>query len=428
MKSVKFYTLGCKLNFAESSYIAHQLYEAGFSKCSLAEQIPDVCVINTCTVTDAADRKGRQLINRIHRQYPDAYIIVTGCYAQLKSDYISSIEGVDAVLGANDKFLIPDILAHLNSKDSQTIIKVSDNKRITPFYPSVSTEGRTRHFLKIQDGCDCFCTYCAIPFARGRSRSGKISEIVDMASEVVKNGGKEIILTGVNIGDFGKNSGESFIDLIKALDSIDGVERYRISSIEPDLLSDEIIEFCACSKHFAPHYHIPLQCGSNEMLKLMHRRYDTELFASKILKIKSLCPDAFIGVDVIAGMRGESEELFNDSFNFIKSLPLTRLHVFPYSERSGTMALKIPYKVSAAEQKRRVGVLMDWSLSQITKFYNSQIGKRRRVLWESTNKGGQMFGFTENYVKLQREFCQSFVNCVEEVVITPEMLCFEVDD
>lgn len=427
LKKVSFHTLGCKLNFAESSHIARTLYEAGYERVNKCEK-PDICVINTCTVTDAADRKGRQLIHKIHKNFPDAYIVVTGCYAQLKASEIAMIDGVDLVLGANDKFEIPSRLLTSVDKQAEAQVKVSDCKHITPFYPSVSSEGRTRHFLKIQDGCDCFCTYCAIPFARGRSRSGKIADILAMASDVARQGGKEIILTGVNIGDFGKHNGEDFLQLIKALDDVEGIERFRISSIEPDLLTDEIIEFCAHSKRFAPHYHIPLQCGSDEVLKLMHRRYDTQLFASKIGKIKSLNPDAFIGVDVIAGMRGETPELFDESVRFIESLPVTRLHVFPYSERTGTMALKIPYKVSPMEQKRRVGVLMDWSLQQMTDFYKSQIGTIRRVLWEEADKHGLMFGFTENYVKLQRPYCKELVNKVESIIITPEMLCFETDD
>lgn len=427
MKKVQFHTLGCKLNFAETSYIARQLYDAGFERV-LDADTPDICVVNTCTVTDVADRKGRQLINKLHRKYPDAYIIVTGCYAQLKSAEISAIEGVDLVLGSNDKFEIPERLMKISDASSDAEVKISDNKHITPFYPSVSSEGRTRHFLKIQDGCDCFCTYCAIPFARGRSRSGNIAQIVDMARGVAADGGKEIILTGVNIGDFGKHTGETFFQLIQALDEVEGIERFRISSIEPDLLTDEIIEFCASSKRFAPHYHIPLQCGSDEVLKLMHRRYDTALFASRINKIKNLCPDAFIGVDVIAGMRGETPELFNESVRFIESLPITRLHVFPYSERSGTMALKIPYKVAPSEQKRRVGVLMDWSSDQLKAFYEVQIGTARKVLWESSNKGGMMFGFTENYIKLQRPYNEALVNTIESVEVTAEMLCFDNEE
>lgn len=425
---VSFYTLGCKLNFAESSYLAKRLYEAGYTKAS-ATDVPDMCVINTCTVTDAADRKGRQLIHKIHRKYPDAYIIVTGCYAQLKSEEISQIEGVDLVLGANDKFQLSSIrhseaLAEESRNDSNRII-VSDSKHLTPFHPAVSSEGRTRHFLKIQDGCDCFCTYCAIPFARGRSRSGKIADVVKMAEDVAKAGGKEIILTGVNIGDFGKHTGETFYQLIQQLDEIEGIERFRISSIEPDLLTDEIIEFVALSKRFAPHFHIPLQCGSDEVLKLMHRRYDTALFAERIYKIKQLMPDAFIGVDMIAGMRGETPELFEESFRFITSLPVTRLHVFPYSERAGTLALKIPYSNTPAEKQRRVKVLMDWSAGRLKEFCNSFIDTTHNVLWEAVQKGGKMFGFTDNYIRVCKPYDKASINTIEAETLTESKIVIE---
>ncbi len=425
---VAFYTLGCKLNFAESSYLAKRLYEAGYTKAS-ASDVPDMCVINTCTVTDAADRKGRQLIHKIHRKYPDAYIIVTGCYAQLKSEEISQIEGVDLVLGANDKFLLSSLrhseaLAEESHNDSDRII-VSDTKRLTPFHPAVSSEGRTRHFLKIQDGCDCFCTYCAIPFARGRSRSGTIAEVVKMAEDVAHHGGKEIILTGVNIGDFGKHTGETFLQLIQQLDEVEGIERFRISSIEPDLLTDEIIEFVALNKRFAPHFHIPLQCGSDEVLKLMHRRYDTALFAERIYKIKELMPDAFIGVDMIAGMRGETPELFEESYRFITSLPVTRLHVFPYSERTGTLALKIPYSNTPAEKQRRVKILMDWSAVRLKEFCNSFIGTTHSVLWEATQKGGKMFGFTDNYIRVCKLYNKASINTIEAVTLTEGNIVIE---
>ena len=429
---VAFYTLGCKLNFAESSYLAKRLYEAGYTKAS-ATDVPDICVINTCTVTDAADRKGRQLIHKIHRKYPDAYIIVTGCYAQLKSEEISQIEGVNLVLGANDKFLmengkwerVDEHGVRIMENDKSSI--VSDSKHLTPFHPAVSSEGRTRHFLKIQDGCDCFCTYCAIPFARGRSRSGKIADVVKMAEDVAKAGGKEIILTGVNIGDFGKHTGETFYQLIQQLDEVEGIERFRISSIEPDLLTNEIIEFTARSKRFAPHFHIPLQCGSDEVLKLMHRRYDTALFAERIHKTKELMPDAFIGVDMIAGMRGETPELFEDSYRFITSLPVTRLHVFPYSERAGTLALKIPYSNTPAEKQRRVKVLMDWSAGRLKEFCNSFIGTTHDVLWEATQKGGKMFGFTDNYIRVCKPYNKASINTIEAVTLTPEMIVIDKD-
>lgn len=427
---VAFYTLGCKLNFAESSYIAKQLYDAGYTKAS-ATDVPEICVINTCTVTDAADRKGRQLIHKLHRKYPDAYIIVTGCYAQLKSQEISQIEGVDLVLGANDKFKLKiengdlRIISQLSSQTERDNIIVSDTKHLTPFHPAVSSEGRTRHFLKIQDGCDCFCTYCAIPFARGRSRSGTIAEVVKMAEDVAHHGGKEIILTGVNIGDFGKHTGETFLQLITELDKVEGIERFRISSIEPDLLTDEIIEFVARSKRFAPHFHIPLQCGSDEVLKLMHRRYDTALFAERIYKIKQLMPDAFIGVDMIAGMRGETPELFEESYRFITSLPVTRLHVFPYSERSGTLALKIPYSNTPAEKQRRVKVLMDWSAVRLKEFCNSFIGTTHNVLWEAVQKSGMMFGFTDNYIRVCKQYNKASINTIEAVALTESNIVIE---
>ena len=426
---VAFYTLGCKLNFAESSYLAKRLYEAGYTKAS-ASDVPDMCVINTCTVTDAADRKGRQLIHKIHRKYPDAYIIVTGCYAQLKPEEISQIEGVDLVLGANDKFQLSSLrhseaLAEESHNTSSNRIIVSDTKHLTPFHPAVSSEGRTRHFLKIQDGCDCFCTYCAIPFARGRSRSGTIAEVVKMAEDVAHHGGKEIILTGVNIGDFGKHTGETFLQLIKQLDKVEGIERFRISSIEPDLLTDEIIEFVALSKRFAPHFHIPLQCGSDEVLKLMHRRYDTALFAERIYKIKQLMPDAFIGVDMIAGMRGETPELFEESYRFITSLPVTRLHVFPYSERTGTLALKIPYSNTPAEKQRRVKVLMDWSAVRQKEFCNSFTNTTHKVLWEAVQKGGMMFGFTDNYIRVCKPYNKASINTIEAVNLTEGNIVIE---
>ena len=327
-RSFRFYTLGCKLNFAESSFLGEQLTRAGFRKAADGE-IPDVCVLNSCTVTDTADKKGRQLIHRLRREYPGAYIVVTGCYAQLRGDEIAAMEGVDLVLGANDKFLLADFLARGGADGTF----VSDTRRMVPFHGACSKDDRTRHFLKIQDGCDHFCTYCAIPFARGRSRSGLIADIVSAARRVVEEGGREIVLTGVNIGDFGKNTGEKLIDLLRALDRVDGLGRVRVSSIEPDLLPDEIIGFVAGSERFAPHFHIPLQSGSDKVLRIMRRRYDTALFASRIQTIRRLMPDAFIGVDVIAGMRGETAADFEDSLRFIASLDISRLHVFPYSER-----------------------------------------------------------------------------------------------
>lgn len=420
MSTFKFYTFGCKLNFAESSSIGKTLIENGYVK-ALDKEHADVCIVNTCTVTDTADKKCRSAIKKIIRENPNCFLIVTGCYAQLASEKLSLIPGVDLVLGANDKFIIPE---KLKTQDSCNVI--NPTQKMTPFYGCYSHEDRTRHFLKVQDGCDYFCSYCAIPFARGRSRNGSIAEIVKMAENIAREGGKEIILTGVNIGDFGKSTGETFIDLIKALDKVEGIERFRISSIEPDLLTDEIIEFVSTSKRFAPHFHIPLQCGSNEVLKLMRRHYDSELFREKVLKIKKLMPDAFIGVDIIVGMRGETEELFEESKNFISELPVSQLHAFPYSERAGTMALKIPYKVEEKEKKRRMQIMLALSEEKLKTFYSSQVGSKRKVLWESTNKQGVMSGFTENYIKVKCPFNTEKINQLEEITITESMFDYEV--
>lgn len=412
----RFYTLGCKLNFAESSFLGKQLTEAGYRKAAEGET-PDICIINSCTVTDAADRKGRQLIHRLRREYPQSLLVVTGCYAQLKANEIAAIEGVALVLGTNDKFRLAEYLLQ-HSKQAV----VSDTKRITPYYGAYSREDRTRHFLKIQDGCDHFCTYCAIPFARGRSRSGTISEIVATAKQVVNEGGQEIILTGVNIGDFGKNTGEHFMDLVRALDQVEGLARIRISSIEPDLIPDELIYFMASSKRFAPHFHIPLQSGSDKVLSLMHRRYNTALFASKIQLIHQQLPDAFIGIDVIAGMRGETAQDFEDSYQFISSLPFSRLHVFPYSERAGTAALRIADPVPEAVKKARTARLIALSSSRKAAFEQSQIGRTHTVLWEAARKQGMMLGFTENYLRLQTPYNKNKINQLETLCVTENML------
>ena len=419
-RTFAFYTLGCKLNFAESSAIGKTLTQNGFRKAEKNE-IPDICVINTCTVTDTADKKCRQTIHKLRRNYPNTYLVVTGCYAQLSADSIAQIEGVDKVLGANDKFILPE---HLQTQNNQHL--VSDNRKITPFHQSCSAEDRTRHFLKVQDGCDYFCTYCAIPYARGRSRNGAIADLVKQAQEVAQNGGKEIILTGVNIGDFGKSTGETCLQLLQALDQVEGIERFRISSIEPNLLSDEIIDFVASSQRFAPHFHIPLQAGSDEVLQLMHRRYDTALFAHKIQLIKQKMPHAFIGVDVIVGMRGETDSLFEKSYQFIASLPISELHVFSYSERAGTAALKIPYKVSPQVKKERSHKLLSLSEEKKQAFYQSQIGTQRRVLWESTKKGGCMSGFTENYIKVKQPYQASLINTLTNHTLTQDMLDYEI--
>ena len=358
-KVAVYYTLGCKLNFAETSSIGKTLKEAGVRTARKGEKA-DICVINTCSVTEMADKKCRQAIHRLSRQHPDAFIVVTGCYAQLKPGQVADIEGVDLVLGAEQKGELMNYLGNLQ-KHTHGEAVVTATKDIRTFSPSCSRGDRTRYFLKVQDGCDYFCSYCTIPFARGRSRNGKIEDLVAQARQAAAEGGKEIVLTGVNIGDFGKSTGETFFDLVKALDEVEGIERYRISSIEPNLLTDEIIEYVVQSRRFMPHFHIPLQSGCDEVLKLMRRRYDTALFAAKIAKIKSLMPDAFIGVDVIVGTRGETPEYFEKAYEFIKGLDVTQLHVFSYSERPGTQALKIDYVVPAQEKHARSQRLLELS-------------------------------------------------------------------
>ena len=415
----RFYTLGCKLNFAESSHLARQLSGMGYTSAKNGE-IPDICIVNTCTVTDHADKKARQLIHKLHKTYPGARIIATGCYAQLKPDEILSLDGVDTVLGANDKFMLPDIIG--NAVPENGFTNVSATSLQSPFYPAWSGDDRTRHFLKIQDGCDYFCSYCAIPFARGRSRSAYIEDVAEAAREIAGNGGKEIILTGVNIGDFGKRTGEKIEDLVKTLDNIPGIERIRISSIEPDLLSDDLVRYIAESKKFAPHFHLPLQSGSDGCLKLMRRRYTASLFASKVELIKSLMPDAFIGVDVIVGTRGETPEFFRESYEFVERLPVSRLHVFAYSQRAGTAALRINPAVSPKEKKSRSEAMLALSDKKLAGFTASQIGSRRKVLWEAKNDGGVMYGFTENYLKVHRPFDEARINTIEEITVTDNNL------
>ncbi len=414
-KKVVFHTLGCKLNFAETSAIGKQLKEYGFVKTLPGEQA-DVCIINTCSVTDTADRKSRQSINRLHRLHPNAVVIVTGCYAQLKPEEVLKVKGVNLVLGANEKFDVPEFLEkYLSSGDS--LIGRTEIKKVKDFKPSCSKDDRTRSFLKVQDGCDYYCTYCTIPFARGRSRNATIEETVKTAEEAIADGAKEIVLTGINIGDFGKSTKESFFDLVKALDNIDKDVRFRISSIEPNLLTDEIIRFVAGSNHFMPHFHIPLQSGTDEVLKIMKRKYDRELFQHRTEFIRSVLPDAFIGVDVITGVRGETDELFQDSYNFINSLDISQLHVFTYSERSGTKMLEIDYSVPIQERKRRSDLLHGLSNKKTYSFYESQIGNTKQVLWESTRHGDNMFGFTENYIKLERPFDRKLINTIETVTL-----------
>lgn len=414
-KKIAFQTLGCKLNFAETSALGRQLKEIGFEKCKANEEA-DVVIINTCSVTDTADKKGRQMIHRMVKKYPKAYVVVTGCYAQLKPEEIANIEGVDLVLGANEKAVLTDFLNNIEKKQHGEY-HVVRTAQIRNFRPECSADDRTRHFLKVQDGCDYYCTYCTIPFARGRSRNASIAETIKVAEKAIADGAKEIVLTGVNTGDFGRSTGETFFQLIQALDKLEGEVRYRISSIEPNLLTDEIIDFVASSRHFAPHFHIPLQSGSDELLKLMHRRYDTTLFATKIARIKEVMPNAFIGVDVMVGVRGETLELFEECKAFIESLPISQLHVFTYSERAGTKALGIEPIVPMNERRRRNEILQQVSDAKLKAFYDSQMGKEAIVLWEDSKKGNCMHGFTENYVKVETKYDKNKVNTFEKLKI-----------
>jgi len=412
-KTAAYYTLGCKLNFAETSSIAKEMASYGILKACTGETA-DICIINTCSVTALADKKSRQLIRRVRKLHPGALLVVTGCYAQLKPDEIMHIEGVDMVLGHAQK---AEIMHIINTCKTPQIVTSPAND-MDVFVPSCSASDRTRHFLKVQDGCDYFCSYCTVPFARGRSRSGTIDDLVAQAQKVAEEGGKEIVLTGVNTGDFGKNTQESFLALLCALDQVEGVARYRISSIEPNLISDEIIDFVAESKRFAPHFHIPLQNGNNDMLRLMRRRYDTALFCSKIEKIKTMMPDAFIGVDVIVGMRGETDALFEDSYAFIQKMPVSQLHVFTYSERPGTQALKINPAVTPVVKNMRSKLLLELSEQKRMIFYESQIGKKAQVLFEHTRKGKMMTGFTSNYIRTVAPYQSNCINKITDVILT----------
>ena len=408
-KKAAFYTLGCKLNFSETSTFAKLLREMGVVEAQAGETA-DICLVNTCSVTEMADHKCRQAIHRMVRENPGSFVVVTGCYAQLDSEKVSKMDGVDLVLGSNEK---ANLIQYLNDAWTQpaTPEEGTDGHRhlfhhvktkdINSFQPSCSRGNRTRYFLKVQDGCNYFCTYCTIPYARGFSRNPSIASLVEQAEQAAREGGKEIVLTGVNIGDFGETTGEKFIDLVKALDGVEGIQRFRISSLEPDLIYDELIDYCAHSRAFMPHFHIPLQSGSDEVLKLMHRRYTRDVFAHKIHLIKELMPDAFIGVDVMVGCRGEKPECFEDSYEFIKSLPVTQLHVFPYSERPGTSALHINYIVPDKDKKERVHRLLKLSDEKTLAFYAAHIGKEAEVLFEKAAHGKAMHGFTKNYIRVE---------------------------
>ena len=446
---IRFVTLGCKLNFAESSAIGKALLQRGHIRAKQGEEA-DICVINTCSVTDNADHKDRQIIHRIHRQNPNAIIIVTGCYAQLQPEQIAQIEGVDYVLGQNEKYEITQLVDKIErlrdsledaslqdaasgySLEAQKI-RVANIREVEEFHGAYSKDDRTRCFLKVQDGCNYFCTYCTIPYARGKSRNPAISDIIKDAQEAISQGAKEIILTGVNIGDFGRSTGESFLELLRALDGLEakgerreakgesfeakGMDyRIRISSCEPNLLTDEIIDFVAQSKHFAPHFHIPLQSGSNEVLSIMKRRYTRELFEERVQHIKQVMPHAFIGVDCMVGVRGETEECFNDYVDFIKRLDVSQLHVFTYSERANTRMLELDVCiVPKAERQRRSKILHEISEEKTRTFYANQTGREAIVLWESKKEGDQMAGFTENYVKVYRPYDKAKVNTFEVI-------------
>ena len=413
LHKVKLETLGCKLNFSETATMQSLLAEHGIVPVGKGE-VPDVCVVNTCSVTALADSKCRQHIRHLIRQYPEALMVVTGCYAQLKGKEISDIPGVDIVLGSELK---NDIAKYVLQwfEDRQRQLQVTPTRDIRRFSPSCDCGDRTRYWLKVQDGCDYWCTYCTIPAARGRSRSGTIADLTAQAREVVAEGGKEIVITGVNIGDFGKNTGESFLDLLKALDDIEGIERYRISSIEPDLLTNEIIDWCACSRAFMPHFHIPLQSGSDAVLKLMHRHYDRQLFADRVGRCHEVMPDCFIGVDVMVGTRGETPDLFEDSYNFIASLNVQHLHVFPYSERPGTKALSIPYIVTQQDKQERAARMIALSDQKQADFTRHYLGTVRPVLLEHGRGKGKMHGFTDNYIRVNVEPDMSLANEIVNV-------------
>ena len=417
---ISFTTLGCKLNFAESSALGKALLERGHIRAKQGEQA-DICVINTCSVTDAADHKDRQMIHRIRRNNPNAVLIVTGCYAQLKPDEIAHIEGVDYVLGQDEKFNLPAFIEQIEQSavsNQHSVVFTSPIREVDDFHGAYSKDDRTRCFIKVQDGCNYFCSYCTIPLARGKSRNPSITSLVSQAQEAIRGGAKELILSGVNIGDFGRSTNESFIDLLRAFDAIEGEFRIRISSCEPNLLSDEIIELVAHSRHFAPHFHIPLQSGSNTVLKIMGRRYTRELFAERVAHIKSVMPHAFIGVDCMVGVRGETDECWAEYVAFIESLPVSQLHVFTYSERANTRMLEMDLTVvPQRERERRSKQLHAISADKTKAFYAEHEGYQATVLWESSHKDGLMYGFTENYIKVSCPYDKAKVNTFERITV-----------
>ena len=411
---VAFYTLGCKLNFSETSTIARLFEDGGFAKVDFEDK-PDVFVINTCSVTENADKKCKQLVKRAKKISPESMVIILGCYAQLKPEEISRIPGVDLVLGANEKF---NVLAHLEKKSEVKV--VHDNiKHTHDFIPSHSYGDRTRSFLKVQDGCDYFCTFCTIPLARGKSRNASIAATVAEAQKIAQTAVKEVVLTGVNIGDFGQGGVENFFDLTKALDNVASIERFRISSIEPNLLSDDIIDFCLKeSKRFAPHFHIPLQSGSDDILEKMRRKYKTSLYAQRVERIKATNPDACIGVDVIVGFPGETDEDFLATVNLLKDLDISYLHVFTYSERANTGAPKLGTKVPMETRRERSKILHLLSDRKKLAFYQTQVGKRKAVLFEQEENEGWLYGFSENYVKVKTPYNEALINQIVAVELT----------
>lgn len=407
-KKAAFYTLGCKLNFSETSTIAGSFKEVGFERVEFNDKA-DVYVINTCSVTNQGDKESRNIVRRAIRKNPNAMVIVVGCYSQLKPEEVGNILGVDMVLGTQEKFHIPSYLGNLEKKDT-TEIKTTRLANIKSYHRAFSWGDRTRSFLKIQDGCDYYCSFCTIPYARGKSRNDTIENTISEAKKAVNKGYKEVILTGVNIGDFGKSTDENFLDLLKALEKVEGLQRLRLGSIEPNLLKNKIIELVANSKVIMPHFHVPLQAGSDEILSLMKRKYSTELFARRIHRIREIVPNAFIGVDVIAGTNGETEELFQESYDFINSLEISQLHAFTYSERSGTQALKIPWKVEVEDRKRRTQMYINLSEKKLRSFYEKHLDSHQTVLFESDKKENKMMGFTENYIKVETAYRDEMVN------------------
>lgn len=412
-KKAAFYTLGCKLNFSETSTIANSFKEVGFKRVEFEEKA-DVYVINTCSVTNQGDKTSRNIIRKATKQNPNAMVIVVGCYSQLKPDEVSHIEGVDLVLGTQEKFHIPAYLGDLEKKKT-TEIKTTRLADIKSYHKAFSWGDRTRSFLKIQDGCDYYCSFCTIPYARGKSRNDNITNTTTEAKKAVDKGFKEIILTGVNIGDFGKSTNENFLDLLKALEKVEGLKRLRLGSIEPNLLKTEIIELVSESKVIMPHFHIPLQAGSDEILSLMKRKYSTGLFAKRVKRIREIVPHAFIGVDVIAGTNGETEKLFQESYNFINRLEISQLHAFTYSERSGTQALKIPWKVKVEDRKHRTQMYINLSEKKLRSFYEKQLGTSQTVLFEAQKNKEKMVGFTKNYVKVEIPYNKNLINKLERV-------------